>query len=278
MSGDFNYLLTVHNKEALLERVLTGIGTCAGAGARIIIVLDGCSDDSETIARNFAASAGIETRILSTPDVHEIKSINAGLRETKPGYCVIIQDDVIIEEPRLETLVLDLCESHHLKLGYISFRLAADMRPVSILRRLWAACRLGYGGWLAGAEQCRLIGGPRELLDVTHSDFGVFSERMIGIKSPICLTPQLRRCAPWLDEDFAPYCEDDADLSLHALKHGLKNGLFPIAFQSREEWGGTRMDPDFSSPKGAAIRLRNRGLIWSKHAETIRSMYIRRNT
>jgi glycosyltransferase involved in cell wall biosynthesis len=265
----FNYIITVHNKEALLDRVLSGVGACAGAGARIIVVLDGCTDGSESIARNFAKTAGIETRIIRAPDVHEIKSINLGLRETKPGYCVIVQDDVVIEERRLEALVTDLCDQHCRKLGIISFRLAADMRPVPVLRRLWAAFRFGRAGWLAGAEVCRLIGGPQEHLDVERVGFGVFRERMVGIKSPVCLTPELRLCEPWLDEDFAPYCYDDVDLSLRVLRSGLINGLFPIAFQSNTEWGGTRMDSDFSSAKGDAIRLRNQGLIWAKHFSNI---------
>ena len=271
-SMPFNYIVTVHNKEALLRRVLDGVAECAGSDAKIIVVLDGCTDSSTDIAENFAAQASVETVLVTTPDVHEIKSINAGIHEAKPGYCVILQDDVVIEERRLETLVRDLCDSYSRRLGFISFRLAADLRQVSLLRRLRAVCRYGRLGWEAGAEQCRLIGWPKEHLDVERADFGVFHERMVGIKSPVCLTPELRLCEPLLDENFAPYCYDDADLSLRALKHGLKNGLFPIAFESNEEWGGTRTDPDFSSHKGAAIRLRNQGRIWAKHYRVIRAL------
>lgn len=36
--GDFNYLITVHNKEFLLERVLEGVALTASASARIVVV------------------------------------------------------------------------------------------------------------------------------------------------------------------------------------------------------------------------------------------------
>jgi len=266
-SPPFNYLVTVHNKEALLSRVLAGVADCAGPGARIIIVLDGCTDGSENAARRFAASARTETLVLTTPDVHEIKTINAGLHAAKPGYCVILQDDVILEEPGLEPLVEALCERHNRQLGYLSFRLAANIRPAPLLRRLRVALWYGPAGLLPAAEECDLLGTPQEHMEVARTAYGEFHPRMVGIKSPVCLTPELRACEPYLDEDFAPYCYDDMDLSLRALKRGLRNGLFPIRFQSRVEWGGTRQDSAFSSRAGAAIRYRNSQRIWRKHGE-----------
>jgi glycosyltransferase involved in cell wall biosynthesis len=81
----FNYIVTIHNKEELLDQVLAGVAQCAGTDARIILVLDGCTDASESIARGFAVSSPIETRVVLAPDVHEIKSINVGLRQAKSG-------------------------------------------------------------------------------------------------------------------------------------------------------------------------------------------------
>lgn len=261
----FTYIVTIHNKEALLDRVLVGIADCAGREARVVAVLDGCTDGSEKIARRFAASGTVETRIVIAPDVHEIKSINLGLREAKPGYCVLVQDDVILQEPNLEELVHGLCEAHERQLGYISFRLAADVRRTGWPRRLRQSIRAGHLGLLPKIDECNYVGGPQEVLDVARVGYGEFHRRMVGIKSPVCLTPELRAYEPSLDEDFAPYCYDDVDLSIRALKRGLENGLVPIKFQSDLEWGGTRQDPQFGSRWGANIRLRNRHLIWRKH-------------
>jgi hypothetical protein len=95
---------------------------------------------------------------------------------------------------------------------------------------------------------------------------------MIGIKSPVCITPELRARAPFLDEQFAPYCYDDYDLSLRSLQAGLLNGLYPIRFRSDLDWGGTRQDPEFSSSFGVGVRLRNRRLLWKKHATFLRTV------
>ncbi|MDQ3012200.1 MAG: glycosyltransferase [Acidobacteriota bacterium] len=272
----FNYIVTIHNKEELLDRVLAGIAESAGVDARIVAVLDGCVDGSEQIARRFAAQSKIETRIVLAPDVHEIKSLNLGLRETKPGYCVLVQDDVILQEPELERLVQELCEEHDRKLGYVSFRLAADLRQTGLLRRLRGSVRGGRQAILPMIEECNLIGGPREMLDVVKAAGHQFHVRSVGIKSPVCLTPELRIGEPYLDEDLAPYCYDDVDLSLRSLKRGLTNGLFPIRFLSDAAWSGTLKDPDFSARKGADIRLRNRHLIWRKHGAFLKKLWTER--
>jgi glycosyltransferase involved in cell wall biosynthesis len=261
----FTYIITIYNKEDLIEQVLAGVAACAGPDARIVAVLDGCTDGSEAITRRFAAYSGIETRIVLAPDVHEIKSINLGLREAKPGYCVLVQDDVILQEPKLESLVHELCETHKRRLGYLSFRLAADVRPTSLLRRIRLSARAGRLGFLPKIEEHNYLGGPQEIMNVRRVSYGEFHHRMVGIKSPVCLTPELRASEPLLDEDFAPYCYDDVDLSIRALKRGLKNGLFTLKFQSDIDWGGTRHDPQFGARWGANIRLRNRHLIWRKH-------------
>jgi glycosyltransferase involved in cell wall biosynthesis len=270
----FNYLITVHNKESLLQRVLAGVDECAGKDSRIVVVLDGCTDNSETIAREFANSTSRECRLVTASDVHEIKSINIGLGSTKPGYCVILQDDVILNEPDLERMVDDLCEAKGRRLGYISFRFAADVRGESMhdrLRRLRYRPEtiLRYPGPLV--LDYNHISSPHEHMDFEKLPYGEFAERMVGIKSPVCLTPELRAVEPFVDEAFAPYCYDDVDLSLRALKAGLVNGLFAIHFQCELEWGGTRKDPDFSGRVGGGIRLRNQSLIWKKHGAFIRA-------
>ena len=254
-----------------MDRVLKSIVKCSGRNARIIPVLDGCTDGSEEIVRQFAKSNDIDTQVVVAPDVHEIKSINMGLREANPGYCVIIQDDVILQDALLEEKVRNLCKEHLHKLGYISFRLAADVSHTGFLKRLRLVPKWGSTALSPMVNDFNLIGHPQEELHVPRGAYGGFYPRMVGIKSPVCLTPELREYEPFLDEDFAPYCYDDVDLSLRALKRGLINGLFPIRFESQLEWGGTRKDPSFSSKKGASIFLRNRRLIWKKHGEFIRN-------
>jgi len=267
----FTYIVTIHNKERLLPRVLEGIQKSARSTSRVILVLDGCTDGSEAIARQFQRTGGMKTQLVFAPDVHEIRSINLALTETPPGYCVILQDDVVLNEPGLEDRLDQLNQEHHGKLGYISFRLAADLRLASWTEML--KVRLRHPGWgrFLLVQDWRHIRAPHGSESAfPHAPYHSFSERMCGIKSPVCLTPALRAVEGFLDDCLAPYCYDDIELSLRSLRHGLKNGLFPIRFESKEEWGGTRQDPQFSSSEGARIRIRNRGIVWRKHGKFIR--------
>jgi glycosyltransferase involved in cell wall biosynthesis len=268
----FNYLITVHNKEQLLPAVLRGVEQCASADARVVVVLDGCTDGSRRVAEEFQASTPLTVVLVEAPDVHEIRAINVGLVATQPGYCVVLQDDVVLQEPRLEQLLLDLCEQHGHRLGFISLRLAANVRPTALLDRVKLAIRARKPSCLLPmADHHELVSSPHEHMDEARAPYHAFVPRMVGIKSPVCLTPELRDLAPRLDEAFAPYCYDDYDLSLQALRAGLRNGLFPVHFRSDVEWGGTRQDPSFSSSVGARIRLRNRRLLWKKHSSFLRS-------
>src|SRR5580693_7351194 len=156
----FNYLITIHNKEDLLEKVLNGVAEAAGPDARIIPVLDGCTDGSEAIAKKFAASSSVETILAYAPDVHEIKAMAIGQQHTKPGYLVLIQDDVILQEPRYEQLVHELCETHDCKLGYLSHRLAANVRRTDLARQVVHSLRLKRTPWMGMVEEIDLVSGP----------------------------------------------------------------------------------------------------------------------
>ena len=190
---------------------------------------------------------------------------------------MVLQDDVILEEPELEHKVSALYEASERRIGYLSFRLAGDVRLSPLYKRARQALRSGPSALRYSAEEFNLFGGPREHLKIPRLRFEEFRSFMVGIKSPVCITPALRAAEPFLDEDFAPYCYDDVDLSLKSLRRGLINGLFPLRFCSEVEWGGTRKDRSFASRRGECIRLRNRALIWRKHGDFITAWNRRRS-
>ena len=273
LESDFNYVVTVHNKEALLPDVLSGVEEAASEGARVIIVLDGCTDGSAAVAERFQAGSTLDVQLVEAPDVHEVKAINIGLRQTRPGYCIILQDDVVLCEPNLENMIRALCDDHNGAIGFISLRLATNLKPTSIADRLKWFLRTRRVQYLSPmTDDHQTVAAKHEHLDVAKVPYGVFVPRMVGIKSPVCITPELRRLEPLLDEQFAPYCYDDYDLSIRSLRAGLVNGLFAVHFKSELEWGGTRQDSTFSSAFGASIRLRNRRLLWKKHRTFLRNV------
>ena len=159
-----------------------------------------------------ALKIGQPLKLLSSPRLTftRSKAINYGLREASPGYCVILQDDVVLQEPNLEQMVHTLCETHQRRIGFISFRMAADVRCTTLIARLKiAAFTRRVQQTLPMIEDYNLVGWPGEHLPVKKVDFGAFCPKMIGIKSPVCITPELRELEPFLDEAFAPYCYDD---------------------------------------------------------------------
>jgi glycosyltransferase involved in cell wall biosynthesis len=269
--ANFSYIVTVHDKEALLRRVLDGVAASASRPARVIVVLDGCSDRSPAIAAEFRDTSPLDVRLVSTPDVHEILAINAAMEHIQPGYVVIVQDDVVLQEPELERRVVALDERLEGKLGYLSFRMAADVRQTRLVSRVAAAVRERNPRTLGGMlDQYNYIAHPGEVNDMPRAALYEFHPRMIGIKSPICLGPRLVATGAVLDSSLAPYCYDDAELSLRALSRGLVNGVYPVPFTTRPEWSGTMADTEgFRGRVGRRIRARNRVLVWNRHRALI---------
>jgi hypothetical protein len=251
----FNYIVTCHNSEALIDRVLVGVQRCinggaVGTGATCVVVLDGCTDRTEELV-----SAYPWVQIVETPDVHELLSINAGLRaapQDGDGYNIILQDDVILEEPRLEELVEKLYATIP-RLGYVSFRLAHNLGPDDPSNPYLILCDEIESLYGAGAAGDTLV--PYR-----------FAERACVIKSPVCLPCKLVRELGMFDEALAPYGYDDLDYSIRAHQAGYVQGVFSIPFQSDVRWGGSRRP---GHPDIQPTVIRNAAYLRKKHTAII---------
>ena len=108
----FNYIITIHNKENLIEKVLKSVISCCRENSYIYPVLDGCTDNTESIINSIIAdNRQIPIKKIYTPDVHEILSINAALKvasQDEKGCNIILQDDVILEDQELEKKVFTI--------------------------------------------------------------------------------------------------------------------------------------------------------------------------
>ena len=91
-------ILTVHNKDWLLEKVLEGIYYNTRTPYELIIVLDGCTDNSERVVWDTLLSTPVEWKLLHAPDVYETKANNLGLKAASGDKVIIIQDDIIVNE------------------------------------------------------------------------------------------------------------------------------------------------------------------------------------
>lgn len=251
----FNYIITIHNKEHLIEKVMRSVIACCRDNSHIYPVLDGCTDRTEEIIDHIAGTfENIPITKISTPNVHEILSINAGLRAAShegEGFNIILQDDVLLSDLMLEKKVVALYEWAGQQLGFVSFRHGANFIKDAVRLKVGVPFQdymeNAYGHGSSNAQV---------LLP------GQFSYRTVSIKSPICIPFYLVRSIGMLDERLAPCMHDDTDYSIRSMKAGFRNAVFAIRFFSDLEWGGTRENPH---PRLTDIVQRNMNKIREWH-------------
>ena len=236
ISPKFNYIITIHNKEDLIEEVLKCVLMCCRDNSHIYPVLDGCTDDTERIVDNVISNNfGVPITKVYTPDVHELLSINAGLRASSQegdGFNIILQDDVMLFDFALEDKVKRLYEWAGPELAYVSFRLGANFDSDA----LNSEHSVPFTDYIENAFGHGI--SQAEMLPLGHLAY-----RTVPIKSPVCLPFKIVREVGMYNEDLAPYGHDDPELAIRIIRAGYKNAVFAIKFQSDVKWGGTRTSP-----------------------------------
>lgn len=253
----FNYIVTVHNKEKLIESVLTSLLVICNSNSKIYLVLDGCTDGSEAIIDSVCNKySGAPIYKIYMNDVHEILSINSALTavdNTGDGYNIILQDDVILGDFNFEEMVDRLYSTYAGKLGYVSFRLGANL-SYDInheIVNLVDFVESEFGHSMSGYK---------------HLKSGCFVVRDVAIKSPVCIPFEVVREIGLLDVNLAPHSHDDTDYCIRALERGYTNGVFSVAYYSDLTWGGTRENPH---PSLTSIEVRNLKYLSKKHKNFI---------
>lgn len=227
----FNYIITIHNKEKLIKDVLLSVMNSARAESWIYPVLDGCTDGSEAIIDEIISSyPDVNIKKLYAPDVHELKSINIGLRGANQDgeiYNIILQDDVLLQDTDLEKKCVALYRSIN-NLGIVSFRHGGNISRGLIQKTAITDPLSDYI-----ENEC---GHNPHAVSVLRNGFFVFRE--IAIKSPICIPSKVIREIGIPDENYAPW--DDIAYCYKVSQAGYSNGVFALDFRSDVDWGTTR--------------------------------------
>jgi len=236
MKPVFNYIITIHNKEDLIEAVLNSVIKCCHNNSFIYPVLDGCTDKSEEIIdKIILENDAIKIRKIHTQDVHETKSINAGLQNSdqkKYGFNIILQDDVIIDDFKIEEKIEYIYNWSKKPLGIISFRMGAYFKKNWLTNEENAP----FNNFIENIYGHGAIGTKIILL-------GQFTYRAFPFKSPICIPCEIINQFGIFEEKLSPHTYDDLEYSIRLIKRGYKNGVFALKFHSKKEWGGTRRIP-----------------------------------
>lgn len=227
----FNYIITIHNKENLIRDVILNVLKSAGPNSCIYPVLDGCSDSSEAVIDDLIRlNPSFKIVKLFADDVHELKSINIGLNaasQVGEGYNIVLQDDVLLQDPDLEQRCI-LLYSLFDKLGLVSFRHGANISRELIQQTMIIEPWEDYI-----QSECGHYPDPVSMLKT-----GSFIFKEVVIKSPLCIPFKVIREAGKPDEAFAPW--DDAAYCYRVSTAGFANGVFAVNFRSDVAWGTTR--------------------------------------
>jgi glycosyltransferase involved in cell wall biosynthesis len=219
-------VLTIHNKEQLLQRVIRGLIQCTVGSFEIIYVVDGCSDKSLSIVEKAARPID---KIIVTPDVFETKANNVGCRAAEGEFIAIIQDDQIVKEYAWNLRMMQ------------PFAYGDIYGVTSGAAHNWAINPKSGNNALTENDWS-------DLLTVTHraarenTSRSVFEVRASGNRGPLLLDHSALQELNYLDEDYAPQDMDDHDLAFRAReKLGKFIGCYWVDIYSKSEWGGTRI-------------------------------------
>jgi hypothetical protein len=261
------YIITIHNKQDLIETVLQGIEKCHNTDntlpPTIICVLDGCTDNTEKIVIDFKNTFKYKDSfyILYENDVHEILSLNTALSfiqnslDPKPDDLVImLQDDIVLDELDINKKI-NFLFSNVDNLGYVSMRLGMSLALVDNRLAEHSLVESEFGHW----NQMNLTFQQ----NLIHYNF-MFTEA--AVRSPAFIKWDRLEKFGFFDENLAPYGFDCHDMSLRMREAGYINGVYALKFISDVSWGSMRLaDPSDYTKRINQIHDKNLKYLADKH-------------
>ena len=261
LTNNQTFILTVHNKEFLLLRVLESIKKFSSGNYELIIVLDGCTDRSAEIANQFKnVNPQIKIIIITTPDVFEVKANNAGLRIGTGEIAIIIQDDMIVNENNWNERITKPFRMFD-DVFAVTARCAHNWEFNSNSKHIHSSTNNNYE-WsdiLKHVDHAERSNTPRN----------IFSIRQCVNRGPLAFNYSDIRSLGYFDELFAPSDMDDHDLCFRMQK-ALKKvvGCYWIDYISDIQWGGARIT---GSPASwwYESNQKNTRIVYERHKDKI---------
>lgn len=254
-------VLTVHDKEFLIDSVLNGIKENTVNSYELIVILDGCNDKTPELVYKFRdENPNIKIKIDETPDVFETKANNAGLRLVENDIAIIIQDDMVMTEN-----------------GW-NERLTKPFREFDDVFGVTAQCA---HNWELNPKSKHIhtnVNNDYEWSDIlNHVDHAnkntinrdTFSIRQCVNRGPLALNYADMVKLNFFDESFAPQDMDDHDLCFRMQEEiGKVVGCYLIDYNCDPRWGGTRVNGKPASWVLAANQKNTRTVL-ARHKDKI---------
>ncbi len=206
-------VLPVFNKEPHLHGLLTYLDAALGRypRAELRLILDGCRDASEAIARRFFD----EPRRYSvtfevTPDIFEVRSNNLGLRQSRGDICAIVQDDNYLYDRDLFFEAADVFELNP-SVAVLGGLAGVNFYPRGFRPR-------GKGQISTTPQEVYWRQDENTAPELKHRVFEVDA----CMRGPLFLRKQFLEREGYLDEAYAPLYMDDMDLCFRARERGYR--------------------------------------------------------
>ena len=241
-------VISIFNQEKIIERILAGVCRNTLTPFNLILVFDGCVDQTKPKALAWLEE-NRPTHMLQlvtqdAPDVYETKATNIGLKLGKEDYIITMQDDMEIQEPGWEvrlTYPIRKYDDVFSTGAYIAHDLDLDVFTPELQRYK------------------RMRG--RKYFNARRNTFYV---RDIAMRSPVAFRSDYLRKLNYLDEDYAPCTLDEADIQLRAWEQfRLRSGLFRIDYLSKPSWSKSKSKDSTMNESGS--RVKNVMQIREKH-------------
>lgn len=261
-------ILTIHNKEWLINEVIDSIFNTTIGEYELIIVLDGCTDNTESVVSETLKDKDVNYKLLFAPNVFETKANNLGLKSANGDKVIIVQDDMIIKEKGWNQRM---------------------QKPFDAFDDVFAVTSRTAHDWDFNPSTQHL--GMKEDLDncwcdicihTNHADRSNISRDIFAVRSsvnrgPLMIDHEDLKKLDYLDEEFSPQDMDDHDLMYRMHKKlGKVCGCYWIDYESKDEWGGTRIS---GSPASWLLKAnhKNMKLFYDRHKDLIHLEYQKEN-
>lgn len=227
MDPTFSIVMPIHNQGNIIKRVLDSVVETTLGTYEIILILDGCTDNTADQVEEWKAS------LQSPPSVHvivnptglfETTCDNQGFRAAKGKYIIEIQADMVI-----------------LTLGY-NILLVSPLEQYSDMIAVSGRCchRLNHCPGTAVGKLGNKATSPHEILNDFQNHRKVFLSHTVN-RGPLALRSSMLKELNYLDEEHYVLGEDEHDLFARAwVFKQWRCGFVPIEVYSPLEWGTSR--------------------------------------
>ena len=258
-------ILTVHNKENTICTILEKLfKNTSHHTTKIIIILDGCTDETEKKIKNFLIfnKTYIDVEIILTNDIWETKANNVGLKKVETEYATIVQDDMLILQKNWDRKLLNNFLNY--QIFAVSGRAGHDFsfhenkfNVVNIFGREYPFSSNSIFGRIIG--KLMFFFKPYWL----YKYLNFFETRIVVNRGPLMFEMKKLKALNFFDEAFAPFELDDVDLCCRAYKKfGLFSAANPIFYI---ELNGSKKNSSFSNNISKKSIIKNTKILINRH-------------